>query len=402
MNIAIICGAMLADFTYGRYGRFGSDGTLIIAFVFLAYSFFVWYFDRKMRKGSIKETTKQDVVKENIYTASGVEIDYSSLYKELTEKCNPSNLLHPYNANKVEASIAIYFQLEKNKDNISELIKLRDRAIKELCVKFSTQELFEKLSRVFNPSNFMDENYDAVKLCAANRIYSQIQAHKDDIIELEKIAFKYNADTSSACNEENDDEANLQSTDSSDEVIRYLFLGVFCLMFGLAGKMSNQENAEQVNDTYINQYSTEVFCISYPSAWEKAQQNIDSVDTEIAVRIMEKPKYDYSFSPSIDIVVLKEKRMESIDSLAKISHKQLVDVNSECDLMGVSESSLGGYDGSLLKQTIVSNGCKILQYRYIVKKEDNTTFIITASVDYDNNRSQKAEIDKILSSFVIK
>ena len=48
------------------------------------------------------------------------------------------------------------------------------------------------------------------------------------------------------------------------------------------------------------------------------------------------------------------------------------------------------------------NGCKILQYRYIVKKEDNTTFIITASVDYDNNRSQKAEIDKILSSFVIK
>lgn len=402
MNIATICGVMLADFTYGRYGRFGSDGIIIIAFVFFARSLIVWYFDRKMRKKSIKETTKQDIVKENVCTASGIEIDYSSLYKELTEKCNPSNLLQPYNANKVEASIAIYFQLEKNKDNINELIKLRNRAIKELGVKFSSQDLFEKLSQVFNPSNFMDKNYDDVKLCAANKIYTQIQEYKDDIIELEKIAFKYNADTSPACNEENCDEINMQSTDSSDEIIRYFFLGIFCLMFGLAGKVSNQENAEQGNGTFINQYSTEKFCISYPSTWEKAQQNIDSVNTETAVRIMGKRKDNYSFSPSINIMVLKEKRIESTDSLAKISHKQLIDTNLNSCLIDICKSSLSGYDSSLLKQTIFSNEYKILQYRHIVKKEDNTTFIITASMDYDNNRSQKAEIDKILSSFVIK
>ena len=38
----------------------------------------------------------------------------------------------------------------------------------------------------------------------------------------------------------------------------------------------------------------------------------------------------------------------------------------------------------------------------IVKKEDNTTFIVTASMDCDGNKIQEAEIDKILSSFVIK
>ena len=234
---------------------------------------------------------------------------------------------------------------------------------------------------------------------AANKIYSRIQEYKDDIIELERIAFSYNADTSFVCNEENGSK-NAQSPDSTDEMIRYFFFGTLILMAGLAGKIS--KNAEPGNSTSINQYSTERFCMSYSSAWEKVQQNVDSVNVEIAVRIMEKRKDDNSFSANINIVVLKEKQTESTDYLANVSHRQLIDENLECDLIGVCESSLGGCDGSLLKQTFVSNGFRILQCQYIVKKEDNTTFIVTASMDYDGNKIQEAEIDKILSSFVIK
>ena len=251
MDITTIYGTAL---TVLLYGRLGDDGNIIVGLVFLALSFLIWCFNRTKRKKSVKETARQDVVKENVRTPSGVEIDYSSLYEELAEKCNPSNLMIPYYANRVNASIAIYSQLEKNRDDIYELIKLRNRAIKELGIKFSSRDLFEKLSRVFNPSNFMDENYDAVKLCEANKIYSQIQEYKDDIIELERIAFSYNADTSFVCNEENGSK-NAQSAESTDEMIRYFFLGTLILMFGLAGKIS--KNTESGNNTSINQYSTE-------------------------------------------------------------------------------------------------------------------------------------------------
>ena len=117
---------------------------------------------------------------------------------------------------------------------------------------------------------------------------------------------------------------------------------------------------------------------------------------------MEKRKDDYSFSPNINIIVSKDKRTESTDYLAEISHKQLTNANIDCDLIGIYNRSLGGYNGSLLKQTLVLKGFKILQYQYIIKKMDNTTFIITASMDYNNYEIQETTIDEILSSLIIK
>ena len=46
--------------------------------------------------------------KENVCLASSIEIDYSFLYKDLLDKCNPSNYMNPYDAKKVEISNSIY------------------------------------------------------------------------------------------------------------------------------------------------------------------------------------------------------------------------------------------------------------------------------------------------------
>ena len=57
--------------------------------------------------------------KENVCLASSIEIDYSFLYKDLLDKCNPSNYMNPYDAKKVEISNSIYSQIEENKNGCS-------------------------------------------------------------------------------------------------------------------------------------------------------------------------------------------------------------------------------------------------------------------------------------------
>jgi pyruvate/2-oxoacid:ferredoxin oxidoreductase alpha subunit len=74
----------------------------------------------------------------------------------------------------------------------------------------------------------------------------------------------------------------------------------------------------------------------------------------------------------------------------------------KCNFISIDDCILSGYKGSVLKQTIVLNGFKYLQYQYIVKKEDNTTFIITVDMDNSNYESQEDTIKEILSSLIIK
>ena len=63
--------------------------------------------------------------------------------------------MDPYNAEKVEISNQIYSQLDNNKNNVSELIDLRNLAIKKLGLSFSAKELYDKLSEIYNPINFV-------------------------------------------------------------------------------------------------------------------------------------------------------------------------------------------------------------------------------------------------------
>jgi hypothetical protein len=182
----------------------------------LGFSALMWIINKVKEKKNIKVETKQ-VQQEIVEEADKVtlKIDYSFLCDELKEKCNPSNFMAPYEAKKVEISNSIYSQLTDEEIELSELIALRNRAIKELNISFSSQELYEKLSTIFNPKNFVNDNYDAVKLYVANKVYSQILESKNDIIELEKIATENNIKLLSHHNE-NCEDINVQGISEED------------------------------------------------------------------------------------------------------------------------------------------------------------------------------------------
>ncbi len=110
-----------------------------------------------------------------------------NLYDEFKIKCNPANYLNPYNAEKVDISNSIYSQLDSNKNSVDLLILLRNQAINQLGISFSAKIIYEKLCSIYNPANFIGDNYNPEKLYAANKIYSIIQQNKDIVIELEKI-----------------------------------------------------------------------------------------------------------------------------------------------------------------------------------------------------------------------
>lgn len=414
---------LLLVLLYGQSQSMGEEffvGAISALFI----SIIMWLFNKRKQKKDIEETTKQvqqDIVKEakeNVCLASSIEIDYSFLYKDLLDKCNPSNYMNPYDAKKVEISNSIYSQIEENKNNTTELIKLRNRAIKELNIKFSSEVLFEKLTQVFNPSNFINENYDAVKLYAANKIYSQILKYKDNIVELERIAIDNQINILVTCSKGSESIVVGKEKQSSEDnniigygiltIVFLLTLGI--ILYSLTLDKVNQLTKDVVvqeqidnEDNYMQKFSSDKFSITYPSTWEKVQQDVEAgTKTTISIQIMEKRKDDYSFSPNINIIVSKDKRIESTDYLAEISHKQLINAGIKCELISIENCKLSNFEGSICKQIVILNGFEILQYQYIIKKQDNTTFIITAAMDNSNYESQEDTIKEILSSLIIK
>ena len=104
---------MLLVLLYGQSQSMGEE-FFVGAMSAIFFSIIIWLFNKRKQKKDIEETTKQvqqDIVKEakeNVCLASSFEIDYSFLYKDLLDKCNPSNYMNPYDAKKVEISNSIY------------------------------------------------------------------------------------------------------------------------------------------------------------------------------------------------------------------------------------------------------------------------------------------------------
>ena len=150
---------------------------------------------------------------------------YESLHAELKARCAPENFMNPYEPEKVSRANELYAEvLATNTQADEELKSLRLRAMEELGVKFSTEQLFEKLTAVCNPKNFTGDSYNKERLELANGLYQQILMNADNIFTLEEIEGKAKVLILAYANTPKP-ESGLTPQDVKENL--YLFWGVF-------------------------------------------------------------------------------------------------------------------------------------------------------------------------------
>lgn len=150
---------------------------------------------------------------------------YESLHEELKARCAPENFMNPYEPEKVSRANKLYSEiltLDKNDDEKLKLLRLR--AMEELGIKFSTEQLFENLTAACNPKNFTGGSYNKERLELANGLYQQILMNADDIFALEEIE-----DKAGDLIKEYKRETQTQTNDDSNE--EWLLFIVFSIIF---------------------------------------------------------------------------------------------------------------------------------------------------------------------------
>lgn len=116
---------------------------------------------------------------------------YENLHAELKARCAPENFMNPYEPEKVSRANELYAEVLATNAQADEKLKsLRLRAMEELGVKFSTEQLFEKLTAACNPKNFTGDSYNKERLELANVLYQQILMNADNIFALQEIEVK--------------------------------------------------------------------------------------------------------------------------------------------------------------------------------------------------------------------
>ena len=158
-----------------------------------------------------------------------------------------------------------------------------------------------------------------------------------------------------------------------------------------------------INTKLDNQYSNAYFSLHYPSSWIQAGNQVQVTEnTSIAVQIMEKKKNDVDFRPNINIIVSNKKWEENTSYLARQTSQNNKRLIPSYKLLGISDTQISGCKGYLLKSTFELQGYTLCSNQYIVKKADNTTFIITITTDNKKHKQQMQLINEILKSIRIK
>jgi len=113
---------------------------------------------------------------------------YQGLHAELKARCAPENFMNPYEPEKVSKANELYSEVLHTDAQADEQLKrLRLRAIEELGIQFSTEELFDRLSAACNPKNFTGDSYNKERLELANRLYQAVLINADNVLALEEI-----------------------------------------------------------------------------------------------------------------------------------------------------------------------------------------------------------------------
>lgn len=118
------------------------------------------------------------------------EKEYDSLYDEIADKCHPNRFLDN-DSDRGAFSVAngIYYELLQRKGCSDEQLKdLRNRAIFELGIHFSTKNQYEYLSAFFDPRIYTQmDPYPFERVEKAKQFYDSLNDNRYDIIALEQL-----------------------------------------------------------------------------------------------------------------------------------------------------------------------------------------------------------------------
>lgn len=152
------------------------------------------------------------------------------------------------------------------------------------------------------------------------------------------------------------------------------------------------------------QYSNKYFTLKYPSSWQIVQDdNQVTNSTAISVQIMEIQKNNYDFRPNINIIVSGQKRMESTSELARITIMQQKQYFKGYNFIRQTNNIvLSKANGCVIEYQFNVQGYLLHGVQYIVKKPDNTTFVITGTMDAYKYEKQQSIMEEIIKSLIIK
>ena len=140
---------------------------------------------------SFEEIGKEDTAQSERASAlfkQPIPGSYASLYAELKAKCAPENFMSPYDPEKVSMANELYSQLLAMTDATDEQLKaMRLQAMEQLGVRFSTEQLYKKLTEACNPRIFTGASYNKERLEQANRLYQEVLMNADNVFALEEI-----------------------------------------------------------------------------------------------------------------------------------------------------------------------------------------------------------------------
>ena len=161
---------------------------------------------------------------------------------------------------------------------------------------------------------------------------------------------------------------------------------------GSGGASSNNTGNSTSN---WRSYNGGVYTIKYPTNWEASSR-------ENQLILMQKRTNDYDFMPNINIIVSRQKRTESTRDLATIAYNQVKNTGITTGSVSIEGATLAGLSGHTWSTAVTMEGFKLFEKQYIVKKADNTTYIVSIMVDQSKKSSQLSLANTILGTLSIK
>lgn len=123
-------------------------------------------------------------------TSEKLIFDYPQTIQLLKERSNPKYFLN--DNRKTIIATQIYSTLISIGDHFDkrQIRLLRIKANEELGINLPSEHAYEVLTRVFNPLNYVDDNFDSEKLLACNWAHRYIENNKHNLRKLEQFANK--------------------------------------------------------------------------------------------------------------------------------------------------------------------------------------------------------------------